>query len=114
MIRGIHSGPAPANRDYVAGSWDLYTWRAAPFLAKDEPVPSDFWAWGEGVPNDIPTFEGERVIFIAPPSYERSWSLARTFSALRPSITVANELSRAEMLEWLGKMVGVAEIRPKT
>ena len=43
---------------------------------------SAYWIWNEGVPADIPTFEGTRVVLLGPPPYERSWNSVRRFPDL--------------------------------
>jgi hypothetical protein len=87
------------------GVWDLYAWTA---LTPDGTLPSrvdpEHWVWGEGMPADIPRFEGPRVVLLGPPSYRREWSTARGFAELRVSITLKAELTPDEVSHWLTRM----------
>jgi hypothetical protein len=62
------------------------------------------WIWNEGMPNDIPRFEGVRVIVLDPPPYLRHWNLGRAYPLMYPEITVDRHLSTAEAAAWLAKV----------
>lgn len=90
--------------EHVTGQWNLCTWQA---LDKDGKLPTTMvaenWIWNEGIPADIPSFEGYRVILLGPASYSRSWNSCRDFSALKADLTVEKKLSPKEVDDWLKK-----------
>ena len=49
---------------------------------------SNTWIWGEGKPEDIPLFEGYRVILLGKMSYERSWRAQRMFDNLKAELKI--------------------------
>lgn len=103
-------GPQQAE-DIVTGAWNLYTWQAIrPGLTL--PGTDDYaadWVWGEGVPADIPVFEGHRVVLLGPPSYSRSWRSQRMFNHLPGTIDNMRTLSRAEVNDWLERMLAARQ-----
>jgi hypothetical protein len=87
----IARGDGPqVGEETVIGSWNLYTWKAVAGKRtppdKNDTTRTDDWIWNEGIPADIPLFEGRRVILLGPPSYERSWHAQRDFATLRATI----------------------------
>lgn len=106
VARGI--GPQQMD-DTVTGAWNLYTWQA---LEADLKLPdpsdqtaSDCWIWNEGVPEDIPVFEGRRVILLGPSSYARTWRSQRMFDKLPARLDIESELSRRDVNDWLHRML---------
>jgi hypothetical protein len=65
--------------------------------------PYGGWLWNEGRPADIPLFEGERVVVLDPPPYERSWNAGRVYPLMQPSLRIAGRLSPAEAAALLAK-----------
>jgi hypothetical protein len=59
------------------------------------------WIWNEGRPADIPRLEGERVVVLDPPPYQRSWNAGRVYPLMRPSLTVDRILAADEAARWL-------------
>lgn len=97
-------GPQQA-RDTIIGTWNLYNWTAVQANLKlPAPDSSPHWIWGEGRPEDIPVFEGHRVVFLGPPSYTRSWRLQRTFLRLSAEIQRSRTLNKCEVTAWLQRM----------
>jgi hypothetical protein len=112
-VAEIARGKGPQQTDdVVTGKWNLYTWKAVrPDLSLPAPDGfggSDNWIWGEGVPDDIPVFEGHRVILLGPPSYVRTWRSQRMFSRLRASVEPTRTLRGDEATEWLRRMTSAA------
>ncbi|HXG08344.1 MAG TPA: hypothetical protein VNK04_00995 [Gemmataceae bacterium] len=105
VARGL--GPQQTD-DTVTGNWNLYTWKAIePDLRL--PDPSDYgasvyWIWNEGSPEDIPVFEGYRVVLLGPASYSRSWGCQRMFDKLPASLDVERRLAKSEVTDWLQRM----------
>jgi hypothetical protein len=105
----VSRGDGPQQlEESVTGYWNLYTWRA---VKPDGTLPaySDHnargtWIWNEGVPDDIPVFGGHRVILLGPASYQRGWDAQRDFVRLRAGLTIEEQLSPAQIREWLDKM----------
>jgi hypothetical protein len=94
--------------DTVTGVWNLYTWKA---ITPDLRLPdaSEFggggtWIWNEGIPEDIPVFEGRRVVLLGPTSYARSWGSQRMFDKLPAKLDIEKQLTKDEVKEWLGRM----------
>lgn len=85
-------GPAP-QQNHVVGSWNLYDHRAAGHDLRDgSRVPQKYWVWGEGIPNDVPTSDGRRILVVGPAAYVRTWGVGRTFSDLDARVEVLGEL----------------------
>lgn len=106
VARGI--GPQQTE-EHVTGVWNLYTWRA---IRPDYMLPdpkdhgaSSSWIWNEGIPEDIPLFEGRRVILLGPPSYSRGWRCQRIFNKLPADLECECRLSKGEVSDWLARMV---------
>jgi hypothetical protein len=104
-------GGPQRGEEVVIGAWNLYTWQA---LSADGKLPEakgfknqEHWIWNEGVPDDIPVFDGRRVVLLGPPSYERSWPAQRLFDKLPGKLAVEKVLKRGEVEEWIGKMAKV-------
>lgn len=66
------------------------------------------WIWNEGVPADIPLFEGARVVVLDPPPYQRSWNNIRRFPMMPASLTVTGALAPAEAPDWLARVAPAA------
>lgn len=106
VARGI--GPQQAD-ETIHGVWNLYTFAA---LQPDRslPNPNDYaasthWIWNEGVPADIPTFAGHRVVLLGPTSYARTWNSQRAFDRLPASISKVRKLSKSDVETWLDRIV---------
>jgi hypothetical protein len=65
---------------------------------------SSHWIWNEGVPADIPPFEGERVVLLGPPPYPRSWTAGRRFPSMVGDLRVEHVLTRGEVRDLLGRI----------
>jgi hypothetical protein len=91
----------------MTAQWNLHAWtalQATGRLSRDhDPSSSNHWIWNEGVPADIPTFDGRRVIVLGPPSYSRSFFAQRDFRGLRADIKVERLLSPDEVATWVGR-----------
>jgi hypothetical protein len=89
ISRGI--GPQQSE-ELVTGVWNLYTWQAIkPGLTLPDPNDDGggaHWVWNEGIPEDIPVFEGKRVVLLWPRSYPRSWRAQRTFNLLPAELAI--------------------------
>jgi hypothetical protein len=97
------TGPHQAEES-VKGYWNLCTWRSLlPSLELMQDA-SQHWIWGEGIPMDIPVFEGHRVVLLGPASYQRSWGSSRQFGHLFADIQIAQRLSPKEIEAWLHQM----------
>jgi hypothetical protein len=90
------------------GHWNMYDWTAVrPDLTLPDHTNTgsiDNWIWGEGRPEDIPLFEGYRVILLGKSSYQRTWRAQRMFNKLEAELKVEQKLSRGEVQQWLKKM----------
>jgi hypothetical protein len=88
------------------GAFNLWTWRGLKpdGTLRDPGSGSAHWIWNEGVPADIPTFEGTRVVLLGPPPYQRSWTAGRRFPGMAGDLRVERILARGEVREWLGRI----------
>jgi hypothetical protein len=115
--RGIAGKPPPAQFvvflegraddpgvDHVEGVWNYYDWRAAAHDLAARKVPLELWVWNEGVPKDVPMFDGKRTLLIGPAAVGRQWNAGRTFSALGATVRVADELPAAQVRSLLDAM----------
>jgi len=80
----------------VRATFELLTWRALPFLAGAEPVPAEHQVSREGVPSEVPVFEGQRTLLATPRTVLRSWRSTQPFSELVPRIELVRELNASE------------------
>jgi hypothetical protein len=91
----------------ITGHWNLHAWtalQATGRLSRDhDPSSSSHWIWNEGVPADIPAFDGHRVVVLGPSSYRRSFFAQRDFRGLRANIDVERLLSPDEVAAWVGR-----------
>jgi hypothetical protein len=107
-VDAVRGGGPQRGNETVIGAWNLYTWKA---LGPDGKLPpakatggDRQWIWNEGVPDDIPVFEGRRVVLLGPPSYQRSWHPQRLFSRMPGKLAVEKQLKKGEAEEWLRRI----------
>jgi hypothetical protein len=110
QVADVACGIGPQQtEDHLTGAWNLYTWRAVrPGLILPNPKDhgaSSLWIWNEGVPEDIPLFEGRRVLLLGPPSYPRGWQCQRMFGKLPAGLECECRLSTSEVADWLQRML---------
>jgi hypothetical protein len=97
----VHEDAPPAQ-----GAFNLWTWRG---LKPDGTLRDSFagrahWIWNEGVPADIPPFEGTRVALLGPPPYPRGWTAGRRFPSMVGDLRVEGVLTRGEVRDLLGRI----------
>lgn len=100
------TGPQ-ASDDAIDGVWNLYTYEAIDAfgeLPNPHELGGPFWIWNEGIPADIPTFEGERIVLLGPSAYARSWQSARAFSAMPVAFELEEELSEEAVAQWVERL----------
>lgn len=97
--------------DRVEGVWNFYDWRAAAYDVGGDKVPDDCWVWNEGVPHDVPEYDGARTLVVGPATIKRGWRPGRPFSALAATVRVEAELSAAEVGSTLAAMRATAKPR---
>jgi hypothetical protein len=89
----------------LVGHWNLHAWtalRGTAALPRDhEESSTSHWIWNEGVPADIPMFDGYRVVALGPASYARSFFAQREFLGLHADIEVERLLSADEVNAWI-------------
>lgn len=90
---------------HAHGSFNLWTWRGLrPDGTLPEPMESTHWIWNEGVPADIPEFEGGRVVLLGPPPYARSWNAVRKFSHMVGDLRLEAVLTQDEVRASLARI----------
>ena len=90
--------------EHIHGEWDMSHWtiRLLPQGTLFDLSNMDRTSiWGEGVPNDINKFRGERIILLQPPLYDRTWSCVRVFAPLRASVNVEHIMTPGEVQKYL-------------
>jgi hypothetical protein len=94
---------APNLDELVTGAFTLYSWQA---LSSDHSLSGAdaHVLWNEARPVDIPEFEGQRVILLGPPRYERTWPAQREFARLGAELIVDEALTASAVLSWLAKL----------
>ncbi len=80
---------------------------------KSEDVEHHNWVWLEGVPGEIPPFEGERVILLQGPVMKRDVEVPVPYDALFPTLEPRGKVSRAEVDRLLAKMTLASAKRRK-
>jgi hypothetical protein len=108
-IVDVASGRGPQQiRETVQGVWNLYTWRAIrqglTLLDPNDLESKATWIWNEGRPEQIPAFDGRRVILLGPASYIRGWGARRTFPQL-PAVLERERILTAEEVDGLLQMM---------
>ena len=94
----------------VEGVWNLHNWTAI----KSGPELDDsneHWIWNEGRPEDIELFDGYRVVLLGPASYVRTWPANRAFVDMPASIQWDQELTTAQVDQWLQRMIEENSVR---
>lgn len=107
----VARGEGPQQIDeIIVGQWNLHSFlgfRTGQLPGGfDEPARAT-WIWSEGTLADVPVLDGHRVILLGPPTYERTWTAARTFADLPARLDVT-ALAPAEIDRWLERCKNVA------
>ena len=105
-VEAARNGPIREDGPPSRGSFNLWTWRGLKpdRTLRDAMSGSAHWIWNEGVPADIPPFEGTRVVLLGPPPYERSWTTGRKFPAMAGDLRVESVLTTDEQRDLLGRI----------
>ena len=103
LVTAARGGPVDKACNTATGAFNLVNWEG---LQADGTVSADpdDWIWGEGNPGDIHLFQGQRVILLAPPPYQRSWTVERKFPDLEGRLEVLEILSPEQVEMWLKKL----------
>ncbi|WP_165073733.1 hypothetical protein [Paludisphaera rhizosphaerae] len=93
------------------GSFNLWTWRG---IRRDGKLDkskdqSDHWIWNEGVPADIPRFQGVRIVLLSPPPYDRGWSAGRKFPFMPGELTLVGRLMDDQVRDLLRRFAEASE-----
>jgi hypothetical protein len=70
------------------------------------PENSACWIAGDGIPADIPLFEGTRVVLLGPPAFPQTWDANRTFEGMEADVRIIEKLSPDKVREWLDRIRG--------
>jgi hypothetical protein len=99
--------PCTRHEASVYSHLQLWTWQA---LRPDGRLPEDpiadhgFFVWNEGVPADIPPFEGVRVILLGSVPFSRSWNGGRVFPFMAGDLRVEQRLPPEAVDSWLRRI----------
>jgi len=74
--------------------------RAAGTIANE----SEHFIWNEGVPADIPTLDGTRIVLLTEASYVRTWNGGRIFRGMRGDLRLEETLTPAVVEDWLQRL----------
>lgn len=86
-VDAFRDGPVDPHAHTVRGWWNL--------VAHDGT-----WVWNEGMPAEIPTIDGERVLVLDEQPYPRSWSARRRHPQVHGWLEVESELDPQEAALW--------------
>ncbi len=106
VVQAARDRPVDPAALMAEGAFNLWTWQG---LRPDGTLPeglegSDFWIWNEGIPADIPPFEGVRTVLLGPLPYPRSWNAGRCFDGLRADLRVEEQLTTETVRERLQRI----------
>jgi hypothetical protein len=107
----------PKEPPEVVIPWHTVAWTGlganGEVVAQEPRVPQE-WVWLEGVPAEIPIFEGERVIVYVPPLMKRTMPVEPAYAALSPRVQLKSKLAGPEVDRLLAKMGTLsARLAPK-
>lgn len=90
----------------ATGIFNLISWQGLQFNGALDKGPSADanWIWGEGIPADIPDFDGTRVILLEPAPYLRSWNADRRFDAMPGELHVTEKMKPEDVRDWLKRI----------
>jgi hypothetical protein len=92
-----------------SSQWQLANWTGLlPDRTIDSKNYSRDWIWNEGVPADIATFEGMRIVLIGPSTISRSWSAGRVFSGMAAVLELEGPMQEAETESLLARVLAAA------
>ncbi|MBX3185545.1 MAG: hypothetical protein KF819_00965 [Labilithrix sp.] len=100
-------GAAPKKPPAIVAAFNLVAWTglaADGTLPEADPEDPAHWIWLEGVPADIPAFEGRRVILLQDPADARALAVEASFAALSPEVRVVSKIAPAAVSRMLAKM----------
>jgi hypothetical protein len=103
VVKGL--GPQQLETGIV-GKWNMNNWEYLlenAIIRDDQLSDSKYWIWGEGIPTDIHTFDGYRVVVLSAPSYSRGLSVQRAFKNLKAAIAIKEILSEEEIRGWMNR-----------
>lgn len=103
-VNAIHSGNnPPASAASVVAPFRLLEWIAADHWGEDDHVIQM-----EGLPEDIPKWNGMRLVLLQTAPYERPIPAVPSFESLRPEVQIVSELSAAEVARAMAKVTDAA------
>lgn len=90
----------------ASGAFNFWNWRA---LRPDGTLPppgeaTKTWIWMEGIPADIESFEGQRIVLLGPAPYKRHWHPGRCFEGMPADARVVSQLSDVEYRQWIARL----------
>jgi len=102
-IRNASGGTEHPPEGVSHGVFNLWSWRGVDENGQllNAQEHADFWVWNEGVPAQIPTLDGTRLLILGAPPYRRSWTASPVFPAMSGSVEVDRVLTRDETQAWL-------------
>jgi hypothetical protein len=108
-LTGVATGAVPHKRLLSdTAVWQFYAWAA---LVTDRTSAQDSmktWIWGKGKPEDIPKFEGTRVVVLGPPVLGMPpWDsnfFANIHDALKSKAEVVEVLPAEKVMQWLDRI----------
>lgn len=89
---------------WTKSAFGTYTWQAAGLDLSRDAIDLDLEVWAEGVPADIPTHEGTRVLLLGPVRIQRSWNFPKVFAELPPELELLERYSPAEVDAWIQRL----------
>jgi tetratricopeptide (TPR) repeat protein len=103
VVAAARDQPLDPDASTARGVFNLVSWHGLQANGRISPE-YQHWIWGEGSPDEIPPFEGVRVILLEPPPYVRAWNASRKFTGMQAYLTVVEVLDAEAVRSWLERM----------
>ena len=106
VLAAARDQPVAPDARIAQGSFNLWAWRGwrPDGTFPEVPQGTEFWIWNEGMPADIPLFDGVRVVLLGPQPYPRSWNADRCFEGLHAYLNVEETLDAGAVQRWLDRI----------
>jgi hypothetical protein len=113
VLGRIRDEPFGMNEPGMWSFLQLWSWRAIQpdgTLPADAQKNRDHWIWNEGIPADIPAFDGQRIVLISAVPFVRSWNTGRMFDGMIAWCMVEEKYSQTEVDEMLHRLADAAAL----
>jgi hypothetical protein len=105
-VIAVMRGDGPASiKELWQGTWNLYQWTAIDDAGQlPDKVDSRHWIWNEGIPAEIASVDGVRVILLGAPTVKRIRRATRSLPHLAATLDVEEVLEVDEVRRLLAQL----------